>query len=210
MNIADRIQHLRKARGISQEELADQAGVSRQAVSKWESGQSIPDIDKIILLSDYFGTTTDYLLRGIEPEKGQEGRCNAVIFSIMGTLINAAGLVTAISIWMERQMFYATGVGIVIMLLGTGVFMAGQVVDGTKKAQAKYGFMMFNVWILPFIPMACCFNIVNGLLGGYVGLPAPLPMLGNSIWTFALYWVFYIAVCAAADFTVKKKKKKKR
>ncbi len=45
MNIADRIQNLRKARGISQEELADKIEVSRQAVSKWESEQSTPDIE---------------------------------------------------------------------------------------------------------------------------------------------------------------------
>ena len=49
MSIADRIQTLRKSKGISQEELADKIGVSRQAVSKWESGQSAPDIEKIIL-----------------------------------------------------------------------------------------------------------------------------------------------------------------
>ena len=72
MDIADRILHLRKARGISQEELAEQVGVSRQAVSKWESAQSTPDIEKIILLSEYFGTTTDYLLKGTEPEKEQK------------------------------------------------------------------------------------------------------------------------------------------
>ena len=69
MNIADRIQLLRKSKGISQEELADKIGVSRQAVSKWESEQSTPDIEKIILLSDYFQTTTDYILKGIEPVK---------------------------------------------------------------------------------------------------------------------------------------------
>ena len=51
MNMADRIQHLRKNKGISQEELADKVGVSRQAVSKWESEQSTPDIEKVILLS---------------------------------------------------------------------------------------------------------------------------------------------------------------
>lgn len=67
MNLADRIQYLRKAQGISQEGLADQLGVSRQAVSKWESEQSMPDLDKIIALSDYFDVTTDYLLKGIEP-----------------------------------------------------------------------------------------------------------------------------------------------
>lgn len=52
MNIADRIQNLRKSKGISQEELADIINVSRQAVSKWESGQSTPDIEKIISLMD--------------------------------------------------------------------------------------------------------------------------------------------------------------
>ena len=48
MNMADRIQYLRKSKGISQEELADKVGVSRQAVSKWESEQSTPDLEKII------------------------------------------------------------------------------------------------------------------------------------------------------------------
>ena len=69
MNIADRIQNLRKLRGISQEQLADRLGVSRQTISKWESEQSTPDMEKIILLSDYFEVTTDYLLKGIEKQE---------------------------------------------------------------------------------------------------------------------------------------------
>lgn len=67
MNIADRIQYLRKQRGLSQEELADMVGVSRQSVSKWESEQSIPDLEKIITMSDIFEVTTDYILKGVEP-----------------------------------------------------------------------------------------------------------------------------------------------
>lgn len=67
MTIADRIQTLRKSKGMSQEELADVAGVSRQAVSKWESEQSTPDLDKVVILSEIFDVTTDYLLKGIEP-----------------------------------------------------------------------------------------------------------------------------------------------
>lgn len=67
MNIADRIQYLRKQKGLSQEELADKVGVSRQAVSKWESEQSTPDLEKIIIMSDLFEVTTDYILKGIEP-----------------------------------------------------------------------------------------------------------------------------------------------
>ena len=72
MNMADRIQYLRKSKGISQEELADKVGVSRQAVSKWESEQSTPDLEKIIIMSDFFGVTTDYILKGIEPVADKE------------------------------------------------------------------------------------------------------------------------------------------
>lgn len=53
MKLSERIQHLRKSRGMSQEELAEKIGVSRQAVSKWESEQSMPDLEKVILLSDF-------------------------------------------------------------------------------------------------------------------------------------------------------------
>lgn len=72
MTIADRIQSLRKSKGMSQEELADAVGVSRQAVSKWESEQATPDIDKVLIMSEVFGVTTDYILKGIEPVKTEE------------------------------------------------------------------------------------------------------------------------------------------
>ncbi len=66
MTIGVKIQNLRKQKGLSQEQLAEAVGVSRQAVSKWEAEQSVPDIDKIILICDYFGVTTDYILRDEE------------------------------------------------------------------------------------------------------------------------------------------------
>ncbi len=72
MTIADRIQSLRKSKGMSQEELADAVGVSRQAVSKWESEQATPDLDKVVIMSDIFEVTTDYLLKGIEPVKNDD------------------------------------------------------------------------------------------------------------------------------------------
>ncbi|MBR5426428.1 MAG: helix-turn-helix domain-containing protein [Clostridiales bacterium] len=72
MSIADRILTLRKSKGMSQEQLAEAMGVSRQAVSKWESEQASPDPEKIIAMSEIFGVTTDYLLKGIEPEKEAE------------------------------------------------------------------------------------------------------------------------------------------
>lgn len=62
MILADKIISLRKKQGWSQEELAHQLNVSRQAVSKWESTASIPELDKIIKMSQLFGVSTDYLL----------------------------------------------------------------------------------------------------------------------------------------------------
>lgn len=63
MILADKIIRLRKKNGWSQEELAEKMQVSRQAVSKWESAQTIPDIEKILMLGNLFGVTTDYLLK---------------------------------------------------------------------------------------------------------------------------------------------------
>lgn len=63
MILADKIIRLRKKNGWSQEELAEKMNVTRQAVSKWESAQTIPDLGKVLQLSELFGVTTDYLLK---------------------------------------------------------------------------------------------------------------------------------------------------
>lgn len=63
MILADKIMELRKKNGWSQEELAEQLHVTRQSVSKWESAQSIPDLERILQMSHVFGVSTDYLLK---------------------------------------------------------------------------------------------------------------------------------------------------
>ncbi len=72
MIFADKLIQLRKKAGWSQEELANQMNVTRQSVSKWEGAQSIPDLEKIIKLSEIFGVSTDYLLKD-ELEESEEG-----------------------------------------------------------------------------------------------------------------------------------------
>jgi len=62
MMLSEKIHWLRKQRGLSQEELASQLTVSRQAISKWELGESIPDTENVVQLSKIFGVSTDYLL----------------------------------------------------------------------------------------------------------------------------------------------------
>ncbi len=67
MTLGEKLQKLRKARSLTQEELAAKVGVSRQSLSKWESDGALPDTANIILLADLFGVTTDYLLREAAP-----------------------------------------------------------------------------------------------------------------------------------------------
>lgn len=66
MDLSEKLLNLRKANGLTQEQLAEKTGVSRQSVSKWESGQSVPELDKIVVLCELFNVSTDYLLKPTE------------------------------------------------------------------------------------------------------------------------------------------------
>lgn len=72
MSISEKIQQLRKSNGLSQEQLAEKLDVSRQAISKWESGTSFPDVEKIVLISELFEVSTDYLIKDKYVSKYEE------------------------------------------------------------------------------------------------------------------------------------------
>ena len=117
MTIADRIQSLRKSKGMSQEELADAVGVSRQAVSKWESEQATPDLDKVVIMSDIFEVTTDYLLKGIEPVKNDDHKTMAdVIDQKVLTEQNSKRAKTALK-WFLIGFGILLGIDLISMLI---------------------------------------------------------------------------------------------
>ena len=74
MDLADRLQELRKKAGYSQEQVADMLGLSRQAISKWESRQGKPEIDNIIKLTEIYHVSADYILLGIDHSARQRLR----------------------------------------------------------------------------------------------------------------------------------------
>ena len=210
MNLADRIQQLRRSRGISQEELADRIGVSRQAVSKWESGQTSPDLEKIVLLSDYFEVTTDYLLKGVSPTPAQtepdqtasvQSAPGVQIFTMAGSALNLIGLIAAAMIWYERQTAAATAAGLILMVAGCVVYGTGILrADGEAKGRAKKTFWSVNVWILPFIPLSMVYNILFGGLG-----TAPYPILTGPVsgfLGFVLFWIVYIGIGTAVELAL--------
>ena len=79
MGFSERVTALRKQAGWSQEELAQRLDVSRQAVSKWESGQAMPDLDRVVRMSELFGVSTDSLLKDTpEPDRSVQEAVRAV------------------------------------------------------------------------------------------------------------------------------------
>lgn len=189
MTLADRIQQLRKQKGISQEELADRVGVSRQAVSKWESAQSVPDLDKILLLSDYFEVTTDYLLKGIEPAPPvRDKRADGRIFTIVASVLNLIGVLVACVVFYETQMAGAIVIGLVFLALGCMVFGIGMVESAPySKPRAKRDFWLVNIWLLAFMPWSFVWNVIYTFPG------APYPLGG----CLGVFWVVYLLGCTA-------------
>ena len=85
MILADKVMTLRKKNGWSQEELAEKLNISRQSVSKWESGATIPELDKLIAMSKLFGTSVGSLL-GIEEEGGPDHELTQRELMALGTI----------------------------------------------------------------------------------------------------------------------------
>lgn len=208
MTLADRIQHLRKAKGISQEELADQIGVSRQAVSKWESGQSSPDLEKIILLSEFFDVATDYLLKGMEPlpkeNPKSKDKPDANLFSMVGTALNFMGVIVAAMVWHEEQVATATAIGLIFLVIGCMVYGIGMILsDDVTKPRAKQRFLFINIWTVTFIPLSVACNMLLG-----IGLIAPYPLMVNPPIGFAAFWVVYLAISIFVDWKIAKDQKR--
>ncbi len=176
MNISDRIQSLRKARGITQEQLADAVGVSRQAVSKWEAEQSVPDLERIVAMAEYFDVTTDYLLRGIEPAPDVRApRTSPRTMCIIATALDAAGLILGGGLWFEYQNWLCVAVMLIFQLAAITVWLL------TKGERPRW-FWAVNVWFLSVIPSALIGALLRPMLSRVVAYYV-VSSLGKALFT---------------------------
>lgn len=203
MNMADRIQYLRKTKGMSQEQLADKTGVSRQAVSKWESEQSTPDLEKIIMMSEFFGVTTDYILKGIEPAEDpeQKGRemAGRVLF-VSSTAFVAIGLFCAFGGWYEKQSMEVVWGSMVIQAVGIAGYFIGKLLAGAK---AFFWVAWLNLVGVAFMPVSMLAGAIS-ILVFRQGWIAPYPI--GIVHTF-LSGLIFIPVCVAGFIVVRRRTK---
>jgi len=134
MRLSEKIYYCRKKAGLSQEALAEQIGVSRQAVSKWETGEAVPEVSKLPLLAQALHVSVDWLLSEAEPEPDPQPQHNAQpsptwadqIPGLIGTLARRYG-------WLA---------GIYLVLVGAGFTLVG----GLARASTArmFSFADFN------------------------------------------------------------------
>lgn len=147
--LSEKLYQLRKKSGLSQEQLAEQLNVSRQAISKWESGSAFPESEKLIIISNYFGISVDYLLKD---DVEDEVKTSNVEFgknptTLAGLMICIAGIV-AMVLWgllsilrpetsdqmSESSMITIDGNGIFLILCVVAVIAgAGLLLRSQKK-----------------------------------------------------------------------------
>ena len=150
MKLNEKLLQLRKERGLSQQQLAEQLDVSRQSVSKWELNESIPDIQNIVAMSELFHVSTDYLLKD-EMEKNQADDNRIDIILVVSTLIIFLGLVLAYTLWNYYQNSICLFIGMFIQVLGIILFEVFAI--PLHKQSYQKTFFSINIWLLTLIPI---------------------------------------------------------
>lgn len=133
MALSEKLYELRKKSNLSQEQLAEQLGVSRQAVSKWESGKAVPESETLISISEYFGVTLDYLMKEnysqskLVTDEGATQTNNGREKRILGLVTCLIGMICLL-IWGIVSIFIPSasdriGTSSMITIDGNGIFL---------------------------------------------------------------------------------------
>ncbi|MGI6031615.1 MAG: helix-turn-helix domain-containing protein [Eubacteriales bacterium] len=193
--LAQQIQTLRKEKGWSQEELAERLGVSRQAVSKWESEQSTPDVEKILALCDCFSVSADQLLRGASPEPEVKSTRETSAFCYFGSAVLLyLGLLTSCLLYKEYQESWTVLPGLAIMAIALLLYGLGRFhLPAYRRAPMDRLYWMVSLWPLTFLLL----SMLSTLL--LAPLVAPYPFLlpeGVAL----LVWFVYLLSCGLATW----------
>ena len=205
MTFGEKLQTLRKSRGMSQEQLAEQMEVSRQAVSKWELGESTPELEKVVSLSELFGVTTDYLLKAertqpleaqpvAKPADSPRRALTAQAMLIASPAFLAIGLFAAFGDWYATQRDTSIWQGMIIQVAGVVWYFAGKLL---RQGEAPFGMKLLNWAIGLFLPASM---LVSWL---YYGVFMPYPV---DVGIGMVFLTVYLALLAVAWLILRRRK----
>lgn len=194
MTFGEKLQRLRKSRGLSQDELAGRLSVSRQAVSRWELNETMPETENVIQLSRIFEVSTDYLLldekeswedqpEAVESHLSPQGWAhNAFVLSVAACV---AGLLLGGGIWLLKQTEGPLIVGLIIQVFGITLFeLAASRMDGERRFFTRTRFYTAACWLVLPVPMTALCRLL-------------ITFACSDLWVWSLCIVVYVLVCAA-------------
>lgn len=165
MPLSEKIQTLRKERNLTQEALADQLNVSRQALSKWELGASTPEADKIVQLSEFFNVTTDYLLKDVEVKQNTKKTINNPrVILLLTSSLTLIGLIIALAMGLDGSnilylSFSNVSIGLIFQVIAVLAFEL--LLSSLAKKEHKSIRSIFygiNTWLITLIPIILFFG----------------------------------------------------
>lgn len=209
MELKERIQNLRKEKGLSQEELAGRLGISRQSVSKWESGMSQPDLNNVVRLSEIFEVSTDCLLKGEEPLSWQRKACwlNPQKAYILASALNACGLILSEVLWRAWQDWQSIAIGLAVPAMGIALFCLGLMNEKSQslRAEWKRRFWVLNIWLVTLVPFSMVWTALSDLLLGGSPWARPWPTL-MPVFGELLFWLLWAAGCAGISWLLSRRR----
>ena len=203
MTFGEKIQFLRKQKGMSQEQLASQLIVSRQAISKWELDSSMPDTDHVVQISELFEVSTDYLLKdGMEENtnnvptqkdaKKDRFQIQPKTAFILSVGIVLMGLLASFIGWEMYQTSLAVGIGLMMQISGVIIFEVN-----CQKCNVRKRFYAISCWLIsPFV----VFFVAESIMRFYPRAYAP--------WIeYIIIGVLYLLVCVPISVQLVLRKK---
>ena len=223
MTLGKKLQQLRKAKGLSQEQLAEQINVSRQAISKWELEEAVPDTSKVILLSKLFQVSTDYLLKDdldndINPlpakdaNDSPQGKSRMLTIICLG-IVAIGFLICAISwlrwfkfltynmIFILQENILPVSIGFIVQIIGVVIFEAfnSRYISEADNSKVRRNFYTVSVWLVFLFPSIYVANTFFSIFR------RPITFFADLIYVA----VPYVLICIAVSLLLRVKIKDK-
>ena len=179
MKLSEKILYCRKKALLSQEALAERIGVSRQAISKWETGEASPEIGKLLSLAQVFGVTTDWLLSEDAPEpEAQPASAHTWVDDVpgmLGKLLRRYGWLFGVRLAWSGALFLAFG--FLVRLVSGQFFSSGIIFEGDLHINPGMLYTMSD----PFYDVKSMGSSIFSLFSGFAMLLGAVMLIAGVI-----------------------------
>lgn len=200
MNLSDNLKRIRKENNLSQEQLADKLGVSRQSVSKWESGLAYPEMDKVLQICKMFGLNVDELLnqdlKQVEENKQSKSNLNKIVDEFLDYINKTINLFSSMSF--KNKIKCLIEQIILVSIIFCVLVILGLVVKNIVSS------------LISFLPESLYYVVYNILINGFYLLFSLIFGISTMLYIFKVRYLDYFVIVDDSEDDVENKIEKKK